>query len=87
MKLKKEYLPHQAMGEYMLIPTGEAEFKGLVKGNETFGLILDCLQKDVTEATITERLTEVYDGVTPEKAESDVHKVIERLRGIGALEE
>ena len=87
MKLKKEYLPHKAMGEYMLIPTGEAEFKGLVKGNETFGLILDCLQEDVTEAAIAERLTEVYDGVTPEKAESDVRKVIERLRGIGALEE
>ena len=87
MKLKKEYLSHHAMGSYMLIPTGDAEFQGIVRGNETFGLITECLSQDTSEAEITEKLLAAYDGVSREEAARDVHEAIERLRGIGAIED
>lgn len=84
MKLKAEYLPHQAMGTYMLIPTGGASFQGVVKGNETFGFITQCLQQDTSEEEIVEKLLAAYD-VDREQAAQDVHAAVERLRGIGAI--
>lgn len=87
MKLKKQYLPHHAMGSWMLISTGDAAFQGVVKGNETFGLITECLRQDTSEAAITDKLLEVYDGVSREQAARDVHETVERLRAIGAIED
>ncbi|MCR5576945.1 MAG: PqqD family protein [Oscillospiraceae bacterium] len=84
MKLKAEYLPHYAMGTWMLIPTGDAPFQGIVKGNETFGFITQCLLQETSEEELAEKLLAAYD-VDREQAARDVHETVERLRGIGAI--
>ena len=87
MQLKKEYMPYLSEGNNMLIPMRGAAFKGIVKGNKTFGIILDCLKEETDETAIADRILAAFDGVSREKAEQDVHRIVERLRGIGAIEE
>lgn len=87
MKLKKEYLPHYAMGDYMLIPTGKAQFQGVVKGNETFGKISQCLKHETDEAGIVQKLVEIYGEETRADIERDVREALRQLREIGAIEE
>ena len=85
MKLKKEYIVHSAGGESFLVPTGGADFSGIVKGNETFGAVLDLLKEETTEAELITSMKSRFDA--PEGAiERDVQKVINELRKIGALD-
>ena len=43
MKLKREFIAHSGAGESLLVPSGGAEFVGIVRGNQTFGAILELL--------------------------------------------
>ena len=54
MKLNKNFLVHKTGKDTVIVPTGNAGFSGVVKGNETLGIILDLLKKDTTEKDITE---------------------------------
>ena len=40
MKLKKEFVIHEADGRFLLVATGKAKFSGIVEGNEMFGKTL-----------------------------------------------
>ena len=70
----------------MLVPTAEANFKGLVQGNKTLGAILELLKEDTTEVEIISALKEKYDA--PDGAiEQGVNRAVAELRKIGALDE
>lgn len=85
MKLKPNFITHEIAGESMLVPTGKAEFSGLVRGNKTLGTILDMLKTETTEAEIVAALKARFDA--PEGAvEQDVKKALAELRKIGAID-
>ena len=86
MKLKKEYIQHQADGECFLISTGAANFSGMVKGNKTFGAIVSLMQENTTEEEIVENMCKRFDA-PKEIIERDVRKAIEELGKIGAIDE
>ena len=86
MKLKKEFIAHSGAGESLLVPTGGADFVGIVRGNQTFGAILELLQQETDEAAVTAAMCEKYNG-DPAQIARDVRRAIESLRGIGALDE
>ena len=86
MKLKNEFITHTTGNESLLVPTGEADFAGLVKGDKTLGVILELLQKDTSEAEIVAAMKDRFDA--PEEIISrDVRKALSELRRIGALYE
>ena len=86
MRLKKEFIFHNDGDEYMLVPTGNAGFSGIIRGNVTFGAVCECLENNVEEADIVNAFLEKYDA-PKEKIEADVKKVIESLRSVGAIDE
>lgn len=86
MKLNREFLLHNTGDESILVPTGKAEFSGVVRGNKTLGAVLELLKTDTTQAELVAALKTRFDA--PESAiESDVKKALDELRKIGALDE
>lgn len=86
MKIRSSFIRHDSDGESMLIPTGDASFSGIVKGNPTLGAIIDLMSEDTTEEEVVAKMREKYNA--PEGViERDVSLVIDKLRSIGALDE
>lgn len=86
MKLRKDFLFHDAGGEALLVPAGKAAFSGVVRGNKTLGAILELLQEETDEEKLAAAMRERFDA--PEGAvEQDIALVLARLREIGALDE
>lgn len=85
MKLNKNFLVHRTGNDTIVVPTGEADFSGVVKGNETLGAILEFLKKDATEESIIESMLREYDAPR-EIIEKDVKTTISRLKEIGAID-
>ena len=86
MKLNKDFIVHHTAGESLLVPVGSADFSGLVRGNKTFGAVLDLLKQGTTEAGIVSALAARFD--TPASViAADVDKALKELRQIGALDE
>ena len=85
MKLNKEFLLHNIGEETVLVPTGKADFSGIVRGNKTLGAVLQLLKTDTTEQEIVKAMCEQFDA--PQSViEKDVRRVIEELTRIGALD-
>ena len=85
MKLKSSFRSHNSAGESYLVPTADAAFSGMVKGNKTLGAIIEYLKEDTTEEQIVAAMRARFDA--PEGAiERDVKRVIEELQKIDALE-
>ncbi len=57
----------------------------MVRSNGTAGFIITCLEKETTEDEIVEKMLAEYDAPR-EVIARDVKKVIEQLRGIGAID-
>lgn len=86
MKLKEGFLIHNTGDEQVIVGTGDVSFNGLVRSNSTAAFIVECLQENTTQAQIVAKLLEKYDA--PESViASDVSKIIDKLRSIGALYE
>lgn len=86
MKLNENFLLYNSDGETVLVPTGKAEFSGVVRGNATFGAILQLLKTETTEEQIVASLKSEFSA--PEGAiERDVAKALFELRQIGAIDE
>ena len=86
MKLSKNFVTRNSSRDSLLVPTGKADFAGLVRGNKTLGAILELLKKDTDEAAIIKALCARFDA--PEAViAADVEKALTELRKIGALEE
>ena len=84
MRLKEEFLTHTSGNEAYLVPSGNLEFRGLVKGNETLGEVIKLLKSDTTEAQIVKKLREKYNAPAG-TIEFDVKRALEALRSVGAL--
>ena len=86
MKLNKDFLLHNTIDEAILVPTGSANFSGVVRGNRTLGTVLELLKYETTEEAIVSAMHERFNA--PKGAvENDVAKVLSELRKIGALDE
>ncbi|MBR0152045.1 MAG: PqqD family protein [Synergistaceae bacterium] len=84
MKLSKDFISHVTETESLLVPSGGAKFSGIIKGNKTFGLIVELLKNDITEQGIIDSLRSEFDA--PEgKIESDVRSALDELRNAGAI--
>lgn len=85
VRLKKEYVAHDAGKESVLVPTGAAGWVGVVRGNRTLGLILSLLREDTTEEEVVSAMQERF--AAPDGAiEGDVTRAIAELRRVGALD-
>lgn len=85
MRLKDTFITHDSDGEQILIDVTSA-FAGVVRSNKTAAFIVECLKTDTTREQIVDAMYEKYDA-PKEVLQKDVDKIIEKLRGIGALEE
>ena len=86
MKLNKDFILHIADGETVLVPTGNARFSGVVRGNRTLGAVLELLKEDTTEEGLVAAMKARFDA--PEDVIArDVKKALAGLRSIGAIEE
>lgn len=86
MKLKEGFVTYTSGSNKYMVAADSRVFSGLVRGNETAGIIIDCLMKDTTEDSIVKRLLEEYEA--PEDIiRKDVRKIIAKLREIGAVED
>lgn len=85
MRLKDTFITHDSDGEQILIDV-TSSFAGVVRSNKTAAFIVECLKTDTTREQIVDAMYEKYDA-PKEVLQKDVDKIIEKLRGIGALEE
>ena len=86
MKLNKNFLVHKTKKEVIVVPSGKAEFSGVINGNETFGVILDFLKKDITEDKIIAEMQKMYSDDNGQ-IEKDVKMTVSKLKEIGAIDE
>lgn len=85
MRLKNTFITHDSEEEQVLIDV-TSSFAGLVRSNKTAAFIVDCLKTDTTKEQIVDAMYEKYDA-PKEVMQKDVDAIIDKLRGIGALEE
>ncbi len=86
MKLKQDFLTHEIDGTQFLVPVGGESFQGVIRNNKTAAFIVDCLKDHTTLDEIVQAMCEKY-TVDRETVTADVEEILEKLRGIGALEE
>ena len=86
MKLKDNFVTRDMGGTQVMVAVGGSAFSGIVRSNKTAGFIVDLLKTDTTKDQILSAVLDKYD-VDPQTAEKDIEKVLEKLRGIGALDE
>lgn len=88
MKLAKGFITQDVRGTQMMVAAGPAakKFNGMVRANETAAFIINCLKKNTTEEKIIKAVLDEYD-TTEEIAAEQVRKIIDQLRGIGAIDE
>ena len=85
MKLKKDFITHTSGDEQLMISAG-GSFNGMVRSNKTAAFIIDMLKEETTKESIVAAMLERYDADEAVIA-ADVEKVIDALRGIGAIDE
>ena len=85
MKINSGFIAHNDGEDKLLVSTGATKFSGLVRSNPTAGFIIECLEQDTTEDEIVEKMQQKWE-VSDEIARRDVRKIIEQLRGIGAID-
>ena len=88
MKLRNGFITYNAGSEQIMVAAGSASdvFRGMVRSNETAAFIIDCLAQEITLDELTEKLVARYDAPR-EIITRDLLKVLDSLRGIGALDE
>ena len=86
MKLKESFISYDSDKESFLVPTGAADFAGVVKGNKTLGVIVELLKSETTEVGIIDAMCERFEAPR-ELIARDVKIAVENLRKIGALDE
>jgi len=85
MKLKKDYITHMDGNQQMMVDVS-AKFSGLLRSNKTAAEIIEMLKTDTTEEKIVAAMQKKYD-VPTETLKADVHKIIETLRSVSAINE
>ena len=85
MKLKEGFITHETCGEHVMV-SANGTFSGIVRSNATAAFIVNCLAEETTEQEIVRKMLAKYDAPSA-IIEADVKKILDTLRGIGALEE
>ncbi|MBR3158808.1 MAG: PqqD family protein [Atopobiaceae bacterium] len=86
MKLKEDFISHSVGAESFLVPTGNASWVGVVRGNKTFDAIVALLRTETTEEAVVAAMRKRFDA--PDGViEQDVAHAVAELRKIGALDE
>ena len=86
MKLNEHFFKHNIDGQALLVPTAEASFHGLIQGNKSVEVILECLTHDTTEEEILAAMQERFDG-DEDVMRRDIADVISKLKSVGAIDE
>ena len=86
MKLNENFIVYNTGKDTLLVPTGGADFHGLVQGNKSVDTILNCLLSETTEEDIVKAMLEKYDGDEAD-IRADVADILAKLRSIGAIDE
>ncbi len=86
MKLKDTFITQDIDGTQFMVAVGETSFTGIVKSNKTAAFIVDRLKEETTKAQIVDAMCAKYDAPR-DRIEADVETVLNKLRGIGALDE
>ena len=86
MKLKDSFMTQEVDDVQFLVPLGQEDFRGLVRGNPTAAFIVNCLGQETTAEEIVDAMYAEYDAPR-EVIAADVAGILETLRSIGALEE
>lgn len=84
MKLKDTFITYESGSDHVMVDASSS-FSGLVRSNPTAAYILECLKTDTSEQEIIAKMLEKYD-VDEQVVSADVHKILEQLRGIGAID-
>lgn len=87
MKLNSKFLTHVTNGNHYMVSTGDTEFKGMSKNNDTASFIIERLKEDTTENEIVDKILNEYSVTDRKIVVKDVRNIIEKLRSIGAIEE
>lgn len=86
MKLKDSFITQDIDGTQFMVAVGETSFTGIVRSNKTAAFIVECLKTETTKNQIVNAMCAKYDA-PKDRIEADVEKILEKLRGIGALDE
>ena len=86
MKLNSGFLSHDDGEQKLLVSTGATSFSGLVRSNATAGFIISCLENETTEEEIVAKMLDKW-AVPEETARRDVRRIVDQLRGIGAIDD
>lgn len=88
MKLKKDYVLQQIVGNWVVVPLGKEALNlgGLITLNETGVTLWNALEAGGDVSGLARALTAEYD-VSMEQAEKDAAAFVQKLREVGCLEE
>ena len=86
MKLKEQFVTKDMGDAQVMVAVGGSAFSGVVRSNSTAAFIVDLLKEETTKEQIVTAMLERYE-VSEERASADVDRILETLRGIGALDE
>ena len=86
MKLNKNFVIHKTDEETVLVPVGNADFSGVVTGNQTFGEILELISEETTLQVVVAKLSDKYTAEA-DVIQKDVERTISSLKEIGAVDE
>ena len=87
MKLKYEFVVREIMGDYVLVPSGDAalEFGGMITTSEVGSFLITHLKEDVTEDVLVDKLMSEYE-VDRETAAADVAEFLSKLKQLEIIE-
>lgn len=86
MKITKNFIQREIVGEYVLIPTGDTvrEFNGLITLTETAKFIWDHLEEAESFTALVDMITTEYE-VERETAAKDAAELLFRLLAAGFI--
>ena len=86
MKLNDNFLTQEIDDTQVMVATGDADFSGIVRSNQTAAEIIDLMREETTRDEVLDKMCAKYDAPREAIAE-DVDMVIATLRKVGALDE
>lgn len=86
MKLKSSFITHEVANEHITVATANSQFAGLIRSNKTAAQIIELLKIDTTPENIARALCDEYEADF-NTVLSDVIRIIDSLREIGAIDD
>ena len=86
MKLKSSFISSEVDGKQVMVDIDRGGFTGLVRSNATAAYIIDQLKSETSRDEILNKMAERYDAPRDVMGR-DLDGILNRLKGIGALEE